>query len=164
MGTISLLDSNGVLNTNNLLHIVDEKAANTAGGGFTAGSFVTRVLNTIRTDNISGASLSSNQITLPIGTYYMEASAPAFDVDRHKCKIRNITDSTDEIIGSSGFVSSVDSGANRAFVSGIFILAASKIFELQHRCQTTVPTNGLGVGSDFGVVEIYADIKIWKVA
>lgn len=163
MGTISL-GPDGVTDTNNLLHVVDEKSAGTDGGTSTSGSFQTRVLNTIKTNTISGASLSSNQITLPTGTYYVEATAPAFDVDRHKCKIRNVSDSTDILIGSSEFVGNAGSHQTITTVSGIFTLAASKTIELQHRGQTTVMTIGLGVASSLGVVEIYSDIKIWKVS
>lgn len=60
----------GCLNMNSFLH------KGTHGGTFTAGAWRTRDLNTVLTNTISGASLSNNQITLPAGKYYVEASAP----------------------------------------------------------------------------------------
>ena len=52
-----------------LLHMRDEKANGTQGGTFTSGSWYTRDLNTVVTNEINGASLSSNQFTLPAGDY-----------------------------------------------------------------------------------------------
>ena len=145
-----------------LLHVRDEKAANNDGGTFTSGSFVTRTLNTVMTNEISGASLASNQITLPAGTYYIHASAPTFGVIRNKLKLRNTTDSADTLIGTSE-LNNADA-VTRAFVTGRFTIAAQKVFELQHRCESTVSTGGLGKLTNFGVVEIFADVQIWKVA
>ena len=59
-----------------LLHVRDEKSNGTAGGGFTSGSFQTRTLNTVMTNEISGASLASNQITLPSGTLALSSANP----------------------------------------------------------------------------------------
>jgi hypothetical protein len=54
-----------------LLHVRDEKSNGTAGGGSTSGSYETRTLNTVMTNEVSGASLTSNQIILPSGTYFI---------------------------------------------------------------------------------------------
>ena len=149
-----------------LLHVRDEKADNTDGGTFTSGSFQTRTLNTSVTNEISGASLSSNQITLPSGTYFINASAGANYVSRHKAKLRNTTDSSDTLIGTTEF-SGRDGLADyitRSFVIGRFTIASQKTFELQHRCETTNANTGYGEGSNFGVTEVYTDVQIWKVA
>jgi hypothetical protein len=148
-----------------LLHVRDEKSAGTDGGAFTSGSFQTRTLNTVMTNEISGASLSSNQIILPSGTYYIEALAPAVYVDRHKTKLRNITDSTDTLIGTteSTGIDAVDYNSTTSFVRGRFTITAQKTFELQHRAENTLAF-GFGYNSNFGVVEVYADVQIWKVA
>ena len=149
-----------------LLHVRDEKSSGTEGGGFTSGSFQTRTLNTVMTNEISGASLSSNQIILPSGTYFINAFAPATFCNRHKAKLRNITDSSDTLIGTSEFSGSGNSDvvSNFSFVIGRFTIASSKTFELQHRCEVTRGTNGFGVSSIFSVVEVYTNVQIWKVA
>jgi hypothetical protein len=154
----------GVLDYNNLLYIEDQKSSGTNGGTFNSGAWQTRTLNTKVVDAISGASLSSNQITLPAGTYWVEAHACASKVNSHKCKLRNITDSSDAIIGST---QEIDAAPNITSVSSLFgkiTIAAAKAFELQHRCQSSRATDGFGRQSGFGVIEVYAQIKIWKVA
>ena len=145
-----------------LFHVRDEKANNTNGGSCTGGTWNTRDLNTILTNEISGASLSSNQITLPSGTYFITASAPMHVVARHKLKLRNITDSSDTLIGTSEYHNSDEQV--RSFLTGRFTIASSKTFELQHYSQNSIATNGLGMQTSASVVEVYADVQIWKVA
>jgi hypothetical protein len=149
-----------------LLHVRDEKASGTSGGGVTSGSWVTRTLNTSVTNEISGASLASSQITLPSGTYYIHASAPANRVNQHKAKLRNVTDSSDTFIGTSEYCESGYPNTTHSFVIGRFTIASSKTFELQHRVAASETTYniGLGVAASFSVVEIYTDVRIWKVA
>lgn len=149
-----------------ILHIQDQKASGTDGGTFTSGAWRTRVLNTILTNSITGASLSSNQITLLAGTYKYTVSAPAFDCNRHKSKLYNITDAADERIGTSEFSNpaGASSDSTKTFITGVLILTETKVFEIQHRCLTTSGgTNGLGVAVSFGVVEIYSDVFIEKI-
>jgi hypothetical protein len=148
-----------------LLHVRDEKSNQTAGGTFTLGAWQTRTLNTSMTNEISGASLSSNQITLPSGTYFIHASASVYHVDQHKLKLRNTTDSSDTLIGTSMYSGDNTETSTTSFVIGRFTIAAQKTFELQHRCATTKDLNGFGVPSTWsGEVEVYADVQIWKVA
>lgn len=147
-----------------LLHVRDEKAADTDGGTATVGAFDKRDLNTVVTNTITGASLASDQITLPAGTYDIVASTPAFDVAQHKCKLRNTTDSTDELIGTSEFARNANAGdVTRSFIYGRFTIAATKVFEIQHRVSATQAANGLGPKSNYGVIEIYTDVRITKV-
>lgn len=154
----------GALDINNFFHAQDQKTSGTASGTATSGSYQTRILNTVVTNTISGASLSSNQVTLPAGDYYIEASAPAWQTNAHKVKLVNITDVADIAIGTSEYASLAGNSANRAFVSSDkFTLASAKVIQLQHRFATTSATNGLGISSSFGDIEVFADIKIWKV-
>ena len=146
----------------NFLHVRDEKPANTPGGTFTLGDWRTRDLNTVKTNEIVGASLSSNQITLPAGTYYVEASAPGRAVARHKAKLRDTTGSVDLIHGTSEYVFTAQIGT-QSFVQGRFTLSVTSVLELQHRCSVTLATTGFGVESNFGVIEIYTVVRIWKV-
>jgi hypothetical protein len=172
------LTSDGVINTgilpapvvpafeNALLHIRDEKTANTEGGTFTGGAWQTRVLNSVKTNQISGASVASNQITLPAGTYYIDASAPVHgDMNGHKIRLYNVTDTADILIGTQASAASTLVSGIRDVVSGRFTLAAEKVIELQHYCGQTVSTNGFGLAVNIdGKVEVYSDVKIWKVA
>lgn len=149
-----------------LLHVRDEKPSGTAGGTFTSGSWVTRTLNTSLTNEITSASLGSNQITLPAGTYFIQATAPAYFIGVNKLRFQNITDGTTTLIGQN--TSRVDLSNNVqagvAHLTGRFTIAGTKVFELQHRGQTTLSTEGLGVPASLGVVEVYSEVLIWKIA
>lgn len=147
-----------------LLHVRDEKASGTDGGAFNNGAWQTRTLNTTSTNTISGASLASNQITLPAGTFEIDASAPGFLVREHKVRLQNITDGTTVLVGTSEFTLNTDTVQTRSTVKGRFTLAGSKVLELQHRCNTTRAGNGFGAASSFGVVEVYAEVLIRQVS
>jgi hypothetical protein len=149
--------------TNALLHVRDEKAATTQGGTFTSGAWRTRTLNTTKTNTIGGASLASNQITLPAGTYYIEAYAPGFRVNGHVAKLYNITDSTDVIIGSNQTSGDTMTAMPPATVFGVFTISAQKTFEIQHRCQTTANDIGFGIRNELGIGEVYAEVLIWRI-
>jgi len=147
-----------------LLHIQDQKANGTAGGGFTSGSFQTRTLNTKITDEI-GSTLSANQFTLPAGTYWAEWSAPASLVDAHTTKLRNITDGSDTIVGQVARSAAAGGTVTmtHSLGRGRFTIAAQKTFELQHRCATTKATDGFGLAASLSVIEVYSDIRVYKV-
>lgn len=149
-----------------LLHVNDTKATTTSGGTFTSGAWQTRTLNTSLTNEITGASLGSNQITLPSGTYFIDASAPAVFCGFHQVRLRNTTDSTTTLVGTSEVNSANDSAATgtRSVVRGRFTIASQKVFELQHRCQTTRSSDGFGSANSFGENEIYSQVMIFKVA
>lgn len=132
----------------------DEKSLGTAGGTFTAGAWRTRTLNTLVQNHIGGASLASNQITLPAGGYYAFASAPAYNVDAHQLRLQNVTDGATLIRGSTPFAGDllllVNEGVT-AHLVGWFSLSAPKAIELQHRCALTRATDGLGLASPWDV-------------
>lgn len=146
-----------------MMIVADEKAAATAGGTATSGAWQTRTLNTVNLNTITGASLASNQITLPAGTYVIRASAPAYDVNRHQARLYNATDAVVAIDGTSEYANSSYGGANRSFVTGQVSIAASKAFRLEHRVNTTVSGNGFGVESNLGSTETYSTIEITKI-
>src|SRR6185369_11554713 len=142
----------------------DEKTTNTAGGTFTSGSFATRTLNTLVRNNNSIASLSSSQITLPAGTYYCEWSAPGYFCGHHQTRLQNITDATTIETGQSFNNNMSTASAFQQFSAGsaVFVLSASKAIALQHICQTTRATDGLGGATNLAAKEVYAWINIWK--
>jgi len=148
---------------NSLLHIQDQKATSVNGGTFTQAAWRTRDLTTVLTNEISGASLSSNQITLPAGTYFIIAQAPAFQVNLHKAKLRNTSDAADILIGTVEYTDATDNTTTHSFITGRFTLAAEKIIELQHYGQTTKATIGFGFAFDLTMVEVYSDVLIWKL-
>jgi len=145
-----------------VLHVQDQKASGTSAGTFTAGAWQTRTLNTAVINTITGASLASNQITLPAGTYKINCTLPAVSVDQHQARLQNITDGTTTLSG--GCFRSWSSSANStpADLFGIFTIAATKVFEVQHRCAVTRAADGLGIAASFGT-EVYANVFIEMV-
>lgn len=156
--------------TSRIATFADQKTSGTNGGTFTGGSYQTRTLQTTITNGISGCSLSSNQVTLPAGTYYVHAygttGAAATQVGYHKLRLQNVTDATTLLIGVNAISSSAASArpATSAFLEGVFTLSASKAVELQHRCATTVSTEGFGTATSFGDDEVYASITFIKLS
>ena len=141
----------------------DQKASGTAGGTFTSGAYQTRTLQTLVDDTGIVTSLASNQFVLSAGTYYIDAWALGHRVGTHKAKIRNITDSTDALIGGVTTIGTATDLSNISPVKGTITITAAKTFELQHRCSSTFATEGFGRAATFGDVEIYSTVKITKV-
>lgn len=145
-----------------MMIVRDEEPSGTGAGGFTSGAYRTRVLNTVSTNTISGASLSSNQITLPPGTYYVSFSAPAWKVNGHQTKFVSVSGGTISIFGETAYTSNADYPMTRSRGSGVFTIESTSVAELQHKCFTTNATNGLGIQIS-GDVEVYAVVEIWKI-
>ena len=143
----------------------DVKATNTAGGAFTSGAWQVRTLNTSQVNTIPSASLDTvnNWFTLPSGSYYIRAFAPALQVNRHKAKLFNFTDNTDIIFGSSEFCSNSSVIQTSSRIEGNFTITSTKSFQIHHRCQTTTVGNGFGMESNFGVIEVYTEVYVYKI-
>ena len=147
----------------NFLHVRDEQATTVEGGNSTASGDVTRVLNTVVSNTIEGASLASNQITLPAGTYYIEALANTVsNVNWNRGFLYNVTDAAVEVLGICQD-NDQGSGSANAAVVGIFVTTGEKVFELRHFTFSSV-TGGLGLATDDGTVEVYAEVVIEQLA
>ena len=154
------VDSPAAAFESQLLHARDERPNNTSGGSSVGGTWHTRILNTIKTNEITGASVVSNQITLPAGTYYADCDAPTKSGTQFKLVIYNVTDSSYALVGSGAYATS----EVVVFLKGRFTIAATKVLELRQWASATRATDGLGYKANSGQVEIYADARIWKVA
>lgn len=144
-----------------MLHVTDKKAANTAGGTFTSGSWQVRTLNTVESNDLDGSSLATDTITLTAGDYYVEWSCPGFKVSRHKSIFYNVTAAATWVVGTSCHNSTADNLQTVSLGNGKFSIAETSDFQLWHRCETTSTTLGFGVESNFGEDELYAEVRIW---
>ncbi len=155
------------IGTLDLLHVRDEKTDGTAGGGSTGSSFATRTLNTVLTNDINGASLAANRITLAAGTYEIVAEAPARDADTHRLRLQDITGASTLLIGQNADTDTAQAVLvqTTAHLFGRFTLTVQSDVELQHFVGTTRASDGFGLASsDTGSVEVYADVRIRKVS
>jgi len=148
-----------------VLFIVDEKAQGTDGGTFTALGWRTRDLTTVQANDITGASLATNAITLPVGTYLIEASAPAYEVVEHQCRLYATSGDSIEIYGTSEFADATGAKTNRSFLpKSKLILTQTTVLELQHHCSITKSTTGFGPArNSAGHPEIYSYINIEQI-
>jgi hypothetical protein len=142
-------------------------SSGTNGGTTIASTWTVRPINTEDYDEI-GITLSSNQLTIPAGTYLISATSRTLSASGTAggagARLRNITDST--TIGLSGgeYDGQTTLSANSAILPAKFTIAGSKVIELQYYVTQAQTTNGLGYPLSSGEDEIYAQIFIEKVA
>lgn len=144
--------------------ICDEKSNNGASGTFSSGAWRTRDLNTTLADADNIVSISSNQFTLSAaGSYLIECYAPAFRVGSNMARLYDITGSA---VVRHGMATMSDTGGDGdtsiAFVFARHTITSSNTYEVQHRCSTSESTEGFGRATDFGNVEKYTMVKIFK--
>lgn len=146
----------------NLLHVRDEKASGTNGGGFTSGAWQIRDLNTVLINEIQGAALSVNTITgLKAGVYEVDGSAPAFTVHNHQARLYDVTGATVLLFGTTEWtLASGITAVTRSLLRGRFTLSATSTLRLEHRCTTTRAADGFGPSASYGNVEVYSDLQI----
>jgi hypothetical protein len=153
--------------------IEEQQPSGTNGGSSTAGTWQTRVLNTLTKDtgvstdvqlNVSPA--VTNQLLIQDGTYYICGCAPSNRGGPHQSRLRNITDGTSDVVGNSACVAAVGNNdiVTTSDIIGIFTVSSGpKVFEFQHQTTNSQATDGLGIASGFGEVEIYSRISITKM-
>lgn len=147
------------LKNNQVLHVVDKRAANIAGGTC-VGGWQERVLNTEVKNTITGASLSANRITLPAGTYRVSVKAPAFLCNRHKAIFEDVNNASSFLNGSTEYSASTTTTPSQIFAE---ITTTGGVFRVRHYTQSANAGDGLGVASQSGYEEIYTDVFIQKV-
>lgn len=141
---------------------IDEREYNIDGGTFVAGAWQTRVLNTVTENTIVGASLNSNQVTLPAGSYHYSATMPASNIDGHIGVLYNITlsERVGEKICNSNSYASVDTYVTP---SASFTITEECVFELWHICKTTANFSGFGHRIDIvGQPSTFSTLEIIK--
>lgn len=156
-----------------LLHVRDSAVLS-----LTANSWKTRPLNVSVTNEISSASLVSNQISLPAGTYFIDSicsgrlSQSSSAAAQSQTRLRNITSGTDILYSNVANTANNVSFNQEAGVSvtayvpivssvkGRFTLAGTSTLELQ-----TYSTGLLdSVEAVSGITIINSQVYIWKVA
>jgi len=146
----------------------DEKATNTSGGTPVDDTWTTSTLNTTRSNNITGASLASNVITLPTGKYQISAQKSFYAASETQIRMRNTTTSTNIGVSAQGYSSNfVSAGASilAGFVlpltAYVEVTAATETIELQYYSTVGGVANGLGRVRNIGTEnEVYAVVTI----
>lgn len=147
-----------------LLHVQHQLPSGTGGGTSVAGSWQTRPLNTVVTNGITGASLLSNRMVLPAGTYEAEGYTFAYRPGTFQARLYDVTNSTVLALGVILWSNNASTYAGleaRAF--GRFTLAATANVELQYRVSASLAGAGLGFAAGWGT-EVYAEAQVRKLA
>ncbi|MCX6107827.1 MAG: hypothetical protein NTY08_18520 [Proteobacteria bacterium] len=142
--------------------LITHEVTNGTNAGSSVTGWQTRPLNSKKIDTNSLVSLSSNRVTFTAGTYYCQATAPAFRANNHKLRLRNVTDNVTLIVGSSEYAYQPSIIGNTARLVGQFTIAAGKALELQHYIAYARANDGLGTSVSSGEVEVYAILECWK--
>lgn len=148
-----------ICNAHGYLHVRDEKSTGTNGGGSTAATVHTRTLNTVVINRLSGASLASDQVTLPAGTYRVQASCPtSAGAALNRAQLYNVTDAAIILLGQ------VATTGEKSILNGSFSISAQKTISLRHYTQNTSGVIGLGGAVSDGNTEVYSSLEIWRLA
>ena len=172
-GTWGKLTASNLTTTGNsfgaqLLHVREAQSSGVSSTISFAGSISvwnTRALNTTMTNEITGATLASNQISLPAGTYFVMASGifgrASLGNAASQLRIRNVTDTTTLVVGMSIWPSNGGLILNTEVPAcGRFTLAGTKTIEVQ---QVSTATGSGGIASSCGESEVYCDALFWKI-
>lgn len=147
-----------------MVFIKDVKPSGTHGGTCdpVKGWEQIRDLNSL-TGDTSFVALSQNQITLDAGTYAIEASAPAYLDGFHKAILVNAETGAMVIAGSNARSHGSAGGIEPSMIMGQLVLSAQTTFVIKHRCTTKMDVMGFGSAVNFGVDEVYTQVKITKL-
>jgi hypothetical protein len=130
-------------------------------------------LTTALTNEITGATLATNQISLPAGTYWAQGHATAYlaftgSSASLKSRLRDVTNNVTAVVGfSSNSFNQTGGEFDRNDVvplAGRFTLAGTATLELQMWNGTATATVSRATTGAHGELEIYANLMIWRIA
>ena len=150
-----------------LFHIQNEHAThqNTSIGT----SYTDFIFNTVKTNEITGASLSSNEVTLPSGTYFADIMICAARCNAFVSRLYNTADSSLVLEGALMYTDENHSNNIISFIKGRFTISAQKTFKIQASAQTAKSSYGQGYsqttsGLNETTIWMNRTALFWKVA
>lgn len=137
--------------------------------GLTANDFEVSATQGGAAVNTSGSqsgthTATASVLSLAAGTYEVESETMLYDCAIARSRIRDITNGTTLGLSTNA---QADAGSNVQAQSHIFTkftLAGTALIQLEYRVGSSAATNGLGVVSSFGEVEVYSRIKLTKLS
>ena len=144
--------------------LCDEKAYNVDGGTFTLGAWRHRDLNTILAGG-SYVTLSGNRFTPVAGTWFVEWSCPAFNINSHISRLYNYTAGVAVSLGSVEYAQVTYLVETRTFGSAVISANGTDAYQIEHYAPAyTVATNGFGVKSTAsGIASRYTFVTLKKL-
>jgi hypothetical protein len=171
------------------LELIDEKAVTVPGGSFILDTWRTRDLTTTIVNDfatsitLAAAAGDGAQFEIPAGSYHIEASVPAFNVNEHVSRLADVTDSAGQfgstvVLGTSEYAADTalwrdsvpaamtvaSASQTRSKIEGRFTVTRSTTLEIQHRCANTQASDGFGSDGGFYVTNnVFTVVKMWQV-
>lgn len=154
-----------------IAYLSDVKASGTGGGSTVATTFNVRNLNTLvdptgivsNSSSFTGVGGTNTDFTLPAGTYSIEASGQSLATNSNRIRLRNITDGTTSILGSTEYSDPTYLVCSNSRLSGEVVITSSKTFQLQHYTTAARATDGFGAPLASGENNVFAQVKITKI-
>lgn len=163
----SLPSGAGVIPSANLpqtyafIKVSNQQTSGTNGGSLNSGAWRVLTLNTKDTDTAAIATLASNQISLPSGTYLVDGFIPVYGAGTGlQVRLQNITDATTILSGTSVYMNA--GGTTIVPIKGLFTISGTKTIEFQAQIGSSVGTTAQGQSSSLGT-EIYAQLCFYKI-
>ncbi|MDN4144575.1 hypothetical protein QYE80_06245 [Pseudomonas tohonis] len=147
-----------------VLIVADEKMPGTNGGSAIAG-VNNRTLNTVRYNTIPGASLASNQISLPPGKYRFRIETAHGNVDNFHAFLFNETDGVPVTTAIGGNGSAPGAGD---YIQGLSVMASAieitqrKTYSIKLWVMSAYANIGLGCAANSGNTECYTVAEFIK--
>lgn len=145
-----------------------QEPSGTNGGDLISGDWRTRILNTSVGFTGGDVTLASNQITFNVsGTFVVTGQAPARRVENHQTRLQRVSPTAATLLSGSSEYARDNNGARAqtsSFVDGEITVTSGDVIEFQHRSQNDQLSQGFGFASGFGINEVYASIRIQRVA
>ena len=141
--------------------IRDEKAAGVHGQYLPTATWNIREFQTTDVNTLTGASLAANVITLPEGTFDVEGLTKAYQSNKNKARLYDITNSATILVSfndSSG--SSYGTGVDLHIIGRITVASGGITCRLEHSVQSTYFG---GIYTNMTEPEIYSYIKFTEV-
>jgi len=104
--------------------------------------------------------LIGDDIILKSGTYKLQVTAPAKDVELHKLRVYNETTSSVEFEGIA-----LKSGEISSYISAVGVITSNgtDLYEIHHYTKKKRERDGLGDAAELGNSEIYTTVEITKI-
>lgn len=162
----TVLSNLNCMRLDNYFHCRDERSDSTGGGTVPAG-WITRTLNTVKYNGISGASLNGSQITLPAGTYYVNVRMPVIKCERVNAAFYNVSKSSYVLYGITRYSQSGGYYADALLdCRGIITITETNLFEARMYSQYSqtgdVLAGGVQTSATF-IPSVYTEVEIWKL-
>lgn len=144
------------------VYVLDEQNTGVDGGSSST-SWADRAFNTKKVDTAGIATLSGNAVTLPAGTYRVQARAPGYKCGGFMAQLWNATNSTIILNGSAARAGTGDDTQVDSHIIGMFTIADAKAIKVIQLCESLQSSNGFGKACG-GSKEVYAQAEFWKQA